>query len=94
MENMTKEKAEVIEHMKEFVHAMADGLRNFVCPLDPTEGPEEMAYIRRVMGAVDNVILTATMRENDPTAVQLMSQSSDEMLKNLIAFHTQNQQKH
>lgn len=94
MENMTKEKAEVIEHMKEFVHAMADGLRNFICPLDPTEGPEEMAYIRRVMGAVDNVILTATMRENDPAAVELMSQSSDEMLKNLIAFHTQNQQKH
>ena len=61
MENMTKEKAEVIEHMKEFIHAMADALRNFVCPLDPTEGPEEMAYIRRVMGAVDNVILTSKL---------------------------------
>lgn len=94
MENMTKEKAEVIEHMKEFIYAMADALRNFVFPLDTTEGPEEMAYIRRVMGAVDNVILTATMRENDQTAVQAMSLSSDEMLKNLIAFHTQNEQKH
>lgn len=94
MENMTKEKAEVIEHMKEFIHAMADALRNFVYPLDPTEGPEELAYIRRVMGAVDNVILTATMRENDPAAIQAISLSSDAMLQSVIAFHTQNEQKH
>lgn len=94
MENMTKEKAEVIEHMKEFIHAMADALRNFVYPLDPTEGPEELAYIRRVMGAVDNVILTATMRENDPAAIQAITLSSDVMLQSVIAFHTQNEQKH
>ncbi len=94
MENMTKEKAEVIEHMKEFVHAMAEALRNFVYPLDPTEGPEELAYIRRVMGAVDNVILTATMRENDPAAIQAISLSSDIMLQRVIEFHTQDEQKH
>lgn len=94
MENMTQEKAEVIEHMKEFVHAMADALRNFVYPLDPTEGPEELAYIRRVMAAVDNVILTATMRENDPAAVQAINLSSDIMLQRVIEFHTQEEQKH
>nr|DAI80145.1 MAG TPA: hypothetical protein [Caudoviricetes sp.] len=94
MENMTQEKAEVIEHMKEFVHAMADALRNFVYPLDPTEGPEELAYIRRVMGAVDNVILTATMRENDPAAIQAISLSSDIMLQQVIEFHTKDEQKH
>lgn len=94
MENMTQEKAEVVKHMQEFIVAMVDALRNFVYPLDPTEGPEELAYIRRVMGAVDNVVLTATMRENDPAAVQAIRLSSDVMLQRLIEFHTQNEEKH
>ena len=46
------------------------------------------------MGAVDNVILTATMRENDPAAIQAISLSSDIMLQRVIEFHTQDEQKH
>ena len=91
---MNEARAEVVNHLGEFIARPSYALRDFVTPLDPTEGPDEMAYIRRVMDAVDNVVLVATLRENDKQAVEAIKESSDLMMENLIKFHTEGEVKH
>lgn len=91
---MNEARAEVVNHLGEFIARMSYALRNFVTPLDPTEGPDEMAYIRRVMDAVDNVVLVATMRENDKQSIEAIKESSNLMMENLIKFHTEGEVKH
>jgi hypothetical protein len=91
---MNEARAEVVNHMGEFIARLSFALRDFVMPLDPTEGPDEMAYIRRVMDAVDNVVLVATLRENDKQAIEAIKESSDLMMENLIKFHTEGEVKH
>lgn len=91
---MNEARAEVVNHLGEFIASLSYALRDFVTPLDPTEGPEEMAYIRRVMDAVDNVVLVATMRENDKQAIEAIKESSNLMMENLIKFHTEGEVKH
>lgn len=91
---MNEARAEVVNHLGEFIAHLSYALRDFVTPLDPTEGPEEMAYIRRVMDAVDNVVLVATMRENDKQSIEAIKESSNLMMENLIKFHTEGEVKH
>ena len=91
---MNEARAEVVNHLGEFIARMSYALRDFVTPLDPTEGPEEMAYIRRVMDAVDNVVLVATLRENDKQSIEAIKESSNLMMENLIKFHTEGEVKH
>lgn len=91
---MNEARAEVVNHLGEFIARMSYALRDFVTPLDPTEGPDEMAYIRRVMDAVDNVVLVATMRENDKQSIEAIKESSNLMMENLIKFHTEGEVKH
>lgn len=73
---------------------MAMLLRDFVAPLDPTAGAEEMEYIRKVMDAVDNVVLVATMSEDNEEAIKAVKESSDRMMENLIKLHTKEETKH
>lgn len=91
---MNEARAEDVNHLGEFIARMSYALRDFVTPLDPTEGPDEMAYIRRVMDAVDNVVLVATLRENDKQAIEAIKESSNLMMENLIKFHTEGEVKH
>lgn len=91
---MNEARAEVVNHLGEFIARLSFALRDFVTPLDPTEGPDEMAYIRRVMDAVDNVVLVATLRENDKQAIEAIKESSDLMMENLIKFHAEGEVKH
>lgn len=91
---MNEARAEVVNHLGEFIARLSYALRDFVTPLDPTEGPDEMAYIRRVMDAVDNVVLVATPRENDKQAIEAIKESSNLMMENLIKFHTEGEVKH
>lgn len=91
---MNEARAEVVNHLGEFIASLSYALRDFVTPLDPTEGPEEMAYIRRVMDAVDNVVIVAAMRENDKQAIEAIKESSNLMMENLIKFHTEGEVKH
>lgn len=91
---MNEARAEVVNHLGEFIASLSYALRDFVTPLDPTEGPEEMAYIRRVMDAVDNVVLVATMLENDKQAIEAIKEASNLMMENLIKFHTECEVKH
>lgn len=91
---MNEARAEVVNHLGEFIASLSCALRDFVTPLDPTEGPEEMAYIRRVMDAVDNVVIVAAMRENDKQAIEAIKESSNLMMENLIKFHTEGEVKH
>lgn len=81
-------------HINNFVTGMAALLRDFVAPLDPTAGTEEMEYIRKVMDAVDNVVLVATMSEDNEEAIKAVKESSDRMMENLIKFHTEKETKH
>lgn len=91
---MNEARKEVVNHLGEFIARLSHALRDFVMPLDPTEGAEEMAYIRRVMDAVDNVVLVATLRENDKQAIEAIKESSNIMMENLIKFHTEGEVKH
>ena len=91
---MNEARAEVVNHLGEFIARLSYALRDFVTPLDPTEGQEEMAYIRRVMDAVDNVVLVATMRENDKQSIEAIKESSNLMMENLTKFHTEGEVKH
>lgn len=91
---MNEARAEVANHLGEFIARLSYALRDFVTPLDPTEGPDEMAYIRRVMDAVDNVVLVATLRENDKHAIEAIKEASNLMMENLIKFHTEGEVKH
>lgn len=91
---MNEARAEVVNHLGEFIARLSYALRDFVTPLDPTEGPDEMAYIRRVMDAVDNVVLVATLRENDEQAIEAIKESANLMMENLIKFHTEGEVKH
>ena len=91
---MNEARAEVVNHLGEFIARLSYALRDFVTPLDPTEGSDEMAYIRRVMDAVDNVVLVATMRENDKQSIEAIKESSNLMMENLIKFHTEGEVKH
>lgn len=86
---MNEARAEVVNRLGEFIARLSYALRDFVTPLDPTEGPDEMAYIRRVINAVDNVVLVATLRENDEQAIEAIKESADLMMENLIKFHTE-----
>ena len=91
---MNEARAEVVNHLGEFIASLSFALRDLVMPLDPTEGPDEMAYIRRVMDAVDNVVLVATLRENDKQSIEAIKESSNLMMENLIKFHTEGEVKH
>lgn len=91
---MNEARAEVVNHLGEFIARLSYALRDFVTPLDPTEGPDEMAYIRRVMDTVDNVVLVATLRENDKQSIEAIKESSNLMMENLIKFHTEGEVKH
>lgn len=91
---MNEARAEVVNHLGEFIARLSYALRDFVTPLDPTEGPDEMAYISRVMDAVDNVVLVATLRENDKQSIEAIKESSNLMMENLIKFHTEGEVKH
>lgn len=92
MEN--KQVADVAVHINNFATGMAMLLRDFVAPLDPTAGAEEMEYIRKVMDAVDNVVLVATMSEDNEEAIKAVKESSDRMMENLIKLHTKEETKH
>ncbi|QHR65373.1 hypothetical protein vojen_52 [Escherichia phage vojen] len=92
MEN--KQVSEVVVHINNFATGMAMLLRDFVAPLDPTAGAEEMEYIRKVIDAVDNVVLIATMREENEEAIKAVKESSDRMMENLIKLHTKEETKH
>lgn len=92
MEN--KQVSEVAVHINNFATCMDMLLRDFVAPLDPTAGAEEMEYIRKVMDAVDNVVLVATMSEDNEEAIKAVKESSDRMMENLIKLHTKEETKH
>ena len=97
---MTKEineeiaKAAVEIHMGMFVRTITDALKDFVKPLNPADGEEEMKYIRSVMEAVDNVVLTALMMKGDAEAEKKVKESTDQMLQSLIDLHTKGETKH
>lgn len=92
MEN--KQVSEVAVHINNFATGMGMLLRDFVAPLDPTAGTEEMEYIRKVIDAVDNVVLVATMSEDNEEAIKAVKESSDRMMENLIKLHTKEETKH
>lgn len=87
-------KAAVEFHMSVFVHAITEALKDFVKPLDPSEGEEEMKYIRSVMEAVDNVVLTTLMMKGDAEAEAKVKESTDKMLQNLIDMHNADRTSH
>ena len=89
-----KQVSEVAVHINNFATGMGMLLRDFVAPLDPTAGAEEMEYIRKVIDAVDNVVLIATMSEENEEAIKAVKESSDRMMENLIKLHTKEETKH
>lgn len=97
MENITNEEmisAACEAHVCMFVHRITFAMKEFVKPLNPADGEEEMNYIRSVIEAVDNVVLTALMMKGDAEAEEKTKASADEMLKQLIKMHNGGEVKH
>lgn len=82
------------KHLGDFVNGLATLLRDYVAPLNPADSEESMAYIRDVMDAVDNVVLVATIRQDDEDAKKILKASSDEMMRQLIELHNGSEEKH
>lgn len=97
MENITNEEmiSAVCEaHVRMFVHRITLAMKDFVKPLNPADGEEEMKYIRSVMESVDNVVLTALMMKGDAEAEEKVKASTEKMLKQLIKMHNGGEVKH
>lgn len=97
MENITNEEmiSAVCEaHMRMFVHRITFAMKEFVKPLNPADGEEEMKYIRDVMEAVDNVVATALMVKEDPEAIKMMKESTDKLINQIIEIHNGGEVKH
>lgn len=96
MENQFNEKEiqEVHYHLSGFVDAIARIQLNFLQAIDPSESPETLDYVRRVAYAVDNVVLTVLQSENNNERCNLMRQSSEIMIQNLIDYHNSKEEKH
>lgn len=97
MENITNEEmiSAVCEaHMSMFVRRITFAMKDFVNPLNPADGEEEMKYIRDVMEAVDNVVATALMVKDNPEALKMMKESTDNLISQLIEIHNGGEVKH
>lgn len=97
IENITNEEmiSAVCEaHMRMFVHRITFAMKDFVKPLNPADGEEEMKYIRDVMEAVDNVVATALMVKEDPESIKMMKESTDKLINQLIEIHNGGEVKH
>ena len=97
MENITNEEmisAACEAHMRMFVHRITFAMKDFVKPLNPADGEEEMKYIRDVMEAVDNVVATALMAKEDPEVIKMMKESTDKLFNQLIEIHNGGEVKH
>ena len=97
MENITNEEmiSAVCEaHMRMFVHRITFAMKEFVKPLNPADGEEEMKYIRDVMEAVDNVVATALMVKENPEAIKMMKEPTDKLINQLIEIHNGGEVKH
>lgn len=89
-----QEEREAIAHMSEFTKRVAIAIREFVLPLDPTEGESEMEYIRDVLRAADNLILTALMQADNKDAVEHMDGLSESMIQTLVEYHNKDREIH
>ena len=81
-------------HMRIFVQRITFAMKDFVKPLNPADGEEEMKYIRDVIEAVDNVVATALMVKEDPEAIKMMKESTDKLISKLIEIHNGGEVKH
>ena len=84
----------VAAHMQQFVNRITDAMKDFIMPLDPSDGPEEMAYIRSVIKAIDNVVLVTLMQTENEPAKAMMDKATDVLIQNLIEHHNENAEKH
>lgn len=97
MGNITNEEmisAACEAHMRMFVHRITFAMKDFVKPLNPADGEEEMKYIRDVMEAVDNVVATALMVKDNTEAIKMMKESTERLINQLIEIHNGGEVKH
>ena len=81
-------------HMRIFVQRITFAMKDFVKPLNPADGEEEMKYIRDVIESVDNVVATALMVKENPEAIKMMKESTDKLINQLIEIHNGGEVKH
>lgn len=81
-------------HMRVFVNRVTGAMKDFVKPLNPADGEEEMKYIRSVIESVDNVVATALMVKDDPEAIAMMKASTEILIAQLVKMHNGGEVKH
>lgn len=81
-------------HMRVFVNRVTEAMKDFVKPLNPADGEEEMKYIRSVIESVDNVVATALMVKDDPEAMAMMKASTEILIAQLVKMHNGGEVKH
>lgn len=97
MENITNEEMTAMaaeHHMRVFVNRVIEAMKDFVKPLNPADGEEEMKYIRSVIESVDNVVATALMVKDDPEAIAMMKASTEILIAQLVKMHNGGEVKH
>lgn len=85
---------EVQDHVEKVTSAIVFTKREFLKVIDPSESPETMAYVRKVAHAFDNVILTIFKHEDNDQYKNMLHQSSEVMIQNLIDYHNEGKETH
>lgn len=76
------------------MNRVTEAMKDFVKPLNPADGEEEMKYIRSVIESVDNVVATALMVKDDPEAIAMMKASTEILIAQLVKMHNGGEVKH
>lgn len=102
-EDIKMENKEIIEelaamaaenHIRVFLNRVTEAMKDFVKPLNPADGEEEMKYIRSVIESIDNVVATTLMVKDDPAAIAMMKASTEQMIASLVEMHNGSEVKH
>ena len=94
MKEMTKEQAAAMNHLGAFVNALAELSNAFIKPMNPAESAEVEAYVRRVLAAIDEVVLIATMQENEEDSRKALAAATELQIAGLFHLHTKGETKH
>lgn len=94
MEKVQCTREEAIEHVGGFVNALGMIVSTYLEAIDPSESPEAMEYVRSVLRAADDLMLTTIKQRNNEEMRARLDASNDEAIAALIAKHNEETTKH
>lgn len=86
--------AAAVQHLSNFVDTIADATTNFIRPMNPAESKEVEEYLRKVLRAVDEVVLVATMQDGCEVSRAAINAATELQIANLTRLHMKDETKH